>query len=98
VRPLSLSCRNIGRVSGASNAWGDALQRPAPLDNSGVMPYALRFYLYLLVAGTFVLAIWLTPLGAVLNAVFCDNRCIPDDRHRAAGVWREESVEKEAEK
>jgi hypothetical protein len=36
------------------------------------MPYALRFYLYLLVAaaGAFVLAVWLTPLGAIVNAVF----------------------------
>ena len=36
------------------------------------MPYALRFYLYLLVAatGAFVLAVWLTPLGAIVNALF----------------------------
>ena len=61
------------------------------------MPYALRFYLYLLVAGAFVLAVWLTPLGAVLNAVFAIIAAYLTTRHRAAGVWREES-ETEAEK
>jgi hypothetical protein len=36
------------------------------------MPSALRFYLYLLVTGAaaFVLAVWLTPLGAVVNLLF----------------------------
>ena len=36
------------------------------------MPYALRFYLYLLVAGvvTVVLAVWLSPLGPIVNLLF----------------------------
>ena len=36
------------------------------------MPYVLRFYIYLLVAGVvaLVLALWLTPLGPIVNAVF----------------------------
>ena len=36
------------------------------------MPYALRFYLYLLVVGvvTVVLAVWLSPLGPIVNLLF----------------------------
>jgi hypothetical protein len=55
------------------------------------MPYTLRFYLYLLIAGVvaFVLGVWLTPLGAVVNAVFA-NRCrLSRHRRRATGVWKE---------
>ena len=38
----------------------------------GVMPYALRFFLYLFIPGlvAFVLAIWLAPLELVVNDVF----------------------------
>jgi len=41
-------------------------------DNPGVMVYALRFCLYLLVAGAgaFAFSVWLTPLRPVVNAVF----------------------------
>ena len=40
--------------------------------NPGVMPYALRFYLYLLVADVLVvvLAVWLSPLGRIVNLLF----------------------------
>ncbi len=36
------------------------------------MPYALCFYLYLLVAGVVVvvIAVWLSPLGLLVNIVF----------------------------
>lgn len=40
-------------------------------DNPGVMVYALRFCLYLLVAGAgaFAFSVWLTPVRPVVNAV-----------------------------
>ncbi len=52
--------------------------RPFPLqskqrgDKRQRMPYALCFYLYLLVAGVVgvVIAVWLSPLGLLVNIVF----------------------------
>jgi Flp pilus assembly protein TadB len=40
--------------------------------NPGVMPYALRFYLSLFVAGVLVvlLAVLLSPLGRIVNLLF----------------------------
>ena len=36
------------------------------------MPYAIRFYLYLLIAGIVVVggAVWLSPLGLAVNIVY----------------------------
>src|SRR5438046_2021931 len=52
------------------------------------------FTLYLLVAaaGAFILAVWLTPLGSVVNAAFCDRCGICRHHHRATGAWTETVV------
>jgi hypothetical protein len=58
------------------------------------MPYALKFYLYLFVAGVVMVVVaarWLAPYGWGVNA-FLVRRGLPGHRHRSAGAWKEEFV------
>jgi hypothetical protein len=50
----------------------DKLRSNYSLVSSHVMPYTLRFYLFLFVAGVaaFVAAVWLSPLGFTVNIAF----------------------------
>jgi hypothetical protein len=56
--------------------------------NASVMPYALRFYLYLLAAGilVFLAARWLSPYGLGVNLVFAIAAGLRGHRSRSASA------------